>query len=282
MSTLKTLVVLSSELHPQHITDIAHLTDAPHLDHPAPDVARMRGANFEKRQAALALCRQYGYDAAYVDSGKHFADFRLLVSDMDSTLISIECIDELADLHGIKPQIAAITERAMRGELDFSASLRERVALLEGLPEAALEQVYRERVRLNPGAEQVLAACKRFGIKTLLVSGGFTYFTDRLKAEYGLDYAYSNQLEIVDGKLTGKVLGDIIDAEAKKRLLIEIRTRLKLKPAQVLAMGDGANDLPMLSEAGVGVAYHAKPAVSAAADIAIERAGLDALLKLYH
>ncbi|OHX13123.1 phosphoserine phosphatase SerB [Chromobacterium sphagni] len=282
MSTLKTLVVLAPQPDPQHITDIAHLAEAPHLDHPGADIVRMRGAKAERRQEVIALCHRHGYDAAYIDNGKHLGDFRLLVSDMDSTLINIECIDEIADIKGIKPQVAEITERAMRGELDFSAALQERVALLAGLPESALEQVYRERLRLNPGAEQLLSACRRLGIKTLLVSGGFTYFTDRLKADYGLDYAYANQLEIVDGRLTGRLSGEIIDAVAKKQLLMATRSALKLKPEQVMAVGDGANDLPMLQEAGIGVAYHAKPRVSAAADIAIEHGGLDAILQLYH
>jgi phosphoserine phosphatase len=186
---------------------------------------------------------------------------------MDSTLITIECIDEIADMQGIKPQVAAITERSMRGELDFSASLRERVSLLAGLPESALEKVYQERLQLSPGAEQLLARCKENGIRFMLVSGGFTFFTERLKQQLGLDYAYANQLEVVDGKLTGRVVGDIVDAAAKQRLLIEKRTELGLRPEQVIAMGDGANDLLMLGEAGVGVAYRAKPVVQAKADV---------------
>ncbi|KJH66869.1 phosphoserine phosphatase SerB [Chromobacterium violaceum] len=282
MSTLKTLVVLAPQPDPQHITDIALLAEAPHLDHPHIDVVRMRGANPAHGASVLERCRAHGYDAAYVDSSLAFADFGLLVSDMDSTLINIECIDEIADIKGIKPQVAEITERAMRGELDFAAALRERVALLKGLDESALRQVYEERLRLNPGAERLLDACKRCGIKTLLVSGGFTYFTERLKADYGLDYAYANQLEIVDGKLTGRLQGDIVDAEAKKRLLIATRDALGLNPGQVIAVGDGANDLPMLREAGIGVAYHAKPRVSAEADIAIEHGGLDTILRLFH
>lgn len=281
MSTQQTLVVIAPQLDPRRIVDLAQLAEAPHLDHPLPDVARMRGANPERKTAVLAACREYGYDAAYVDSGRNLVDFRLLVSDMDSTLINIECIDEIADLQGLKAKVAAITERSMRGELDFADSLRERVALLAGLPESALETVYRERLRLNPGAEALLAACKRLGIKFMLVSGGFTFFTERLKAELGLDFAYANQLETDNGKLTGRVQGDIVDAAAKARLLRETRDALKLKPEQTLAVGDGANDLLMLAEAGVGVAYHAKPVVSARADIAIERGGLDTLLKLF-
>ncbi|KUM04348.1 phosphoserine phosphatase SerB [Chromobacterium subtsugae] len=279
MSAQKTLVVLAPQPDPQHLADIARLAGGqPTVGEGA---ARIRAVLPEHRRQAIEQCRRHGYDAAYVDSDKRLGDFGLLVSDMDSTLINIECIDEIADIKGLKPQVAEITERAMRGELDFGAALKERVALLAGLPESALEQVYRERLRLNPGAEALLAACRGLGIKTLLVSGGFTYFTDRLKADYGLDYAYANQLEIVDGRLTGRLTGDIIDAAAKQRLLMATRDALQLRADQVLAVGDGANDLPMLREAGVGIAYHAKPMVSAEADIAIERGGLDAILQLF-
>ena len=282
MSALKTLVVLAQQPDPQHLADIARLAGGQPPADAGGGIARIRAALPENRRQAIEQCHRHGYDAAYVDSGRRLADFGLLVSDMDSTLINIECIDEIADIKGLKPQVAEITERAMRGELDFAAALKERVALLKGLPESALEQVYRERLRLNPGARQLLAACREQGIKTLLVSGGFTYFTDRLKADYGLDYAYANQLEILDGRLTGRLAGDIIDAAAKQRLLVETRAALQLRADQVLAVGDGANDLPMLREAGVGIAYHAKPKVSAEADIAIERGGLDAILQLFH
>ncbi|MDF0607168.1 phosphoserine phosphatase SerB [Neisseriaceae bacterium TC5R-5] len=282
MSSPYTLVVQSDALNPAHIIDIAQLAEAPHLDQPLPTVARLRGASIALRTSVLARCDEYGYDAAYIETGRHLSDFRLLVSDMDSTLITIECIDEIADLHGLKPQVAAITERSMRGELDFTASLQQRIALLQGLPESALEQVYRERVRLSPGAESLLASCKRLGIKFMLVSGGFTFFTERLKADYGLDYAYANQLEIIDGKLSGRLLGDIVDAAAKQKLLIAHREMLRLRPEQVIAMGDGANDLLMLTAAGVGVAYHAKPVVRAQADIAINHGGLDRLLNYFH
>ncbi|AXT47496.1 phosphoserine phosphatase SerB [Chromobacterium rhizoryzae] len=282
MSLAYTLVIQADTLDPHHLHELAHLVEATHMDHPSPSVARLRGAAPAQRAAALALCEQWGYDGAYVEAGRSFADFGLLVSDMDSTLITIECIDEIADMNGLKPQVAAITERSMRGELDFAASLTERVTLLRGLQESALEQVYRERVKLMPGAEALLAACKRHGVKFMLVSGGFTFFTDRLKTELGLDFAYANQLEIENGALTGRVRGPIVDAAAKKRLLIQQREALGLKPEQVLAMGDGANDLQMLAEAGVGVAVHAKPVVRAQADIAVNHGGLDRILNLYH
>jgi phosphoserine phosphatase len=201
--------------------------------------------------------------------------------DMDSTLITIECIDEIADLQGIKPQVAAITARAMRGEIDFRASLTERVALLAGLPVAALERVYDERLRLSPGAERMIADVKAVGAKLLLVSGGFTFFTERLKHRLGLDFTLSNTLEFVDGKLTGRIAGDIVDASAKAAKLRQCAQALRGDDGIVVAIGDGANDLPMLALADVSIAYHAKPTVRAQATHAIDHCGLDAVLNLF-
>jgi len=203
------------------------------------------------------------------------------VMDMDSTLISIECIDEIADLMGLKAQISAITESAMRGELDFSASLKQRVALLKGLPEAALQRVIDERLKLNPGAHEWIAACKANNIKTMVVSGGFTFFANHVQQLLGLDYAVSNTLEILNGKLTGKILGDIVDAERKAQELTKLRDTLGLKTDQTIAIGDGANDLKMMAVATVGVAYHAKPVVQAQATYAINFNGLDAIAGLF-
>jgi phosphoserine phosphatase len=200
--------------------------------------------------------------------------------DMDSTLISIECIDEIADMVGIKPQISDITERAMRGELDFAQSLRERVALLKGLEESDLMRVLNERLKLNPGAVKWIAACKANNITTLLVSGGFTFFAERVKEMLNLDYAVSNSLEIIDGKLTGKVLGNIVDAQTKADELIKLREKLGLSSAQTIAIGDGANDLKMMSAAGIGIAYHAKPIVQAQASYALNHIGLDGAINL--
>lgn len=202
----------------------------------------------------------------------------LVVSDMDSTLINIECVDEIADFAGLKPQVAAITEAAMRGELDFAASLTQRVAALQGLDEAVLAQVYDERLQPNPGAEALLAGLKQLGIRFALVSGGFTFFTERLKQRLGLDYTRANLLEIEGGKLTGKVLGGIIDAEAKALFLHELCEELGLRPEQTIAMGDGANDLKMMAVAGMGVAYRAKPKVQAQSDVVLNHSGLDAVL----
>jgi phosphoserine phosphatase len=215
------------------------------------------------------------------------ADFRLIAFDMDSTLINIECVDEIAAAAGRKDEVAAITEAAMRGEIsDFKDSLRRRVALLEGVPESALEAVYRERLALNPGAETLVRACQRAGLKTLLVSGGFTFFTDRVRDRLGLDFTRSNVLDVADGKLTGRLVdqpwGDICDGAEKRRMLLETCQRVGCTPAQAIAVGDGANDLPMMGEAGLSVAYHAKPKVREQAMLAIDRGGLDRLLEVVH
>ena len=204
-----------------------------------------------------------------------FGELGLIVSDMDSTLITIECIDEIAACTGLKERVAEITERAMRGELDFEQSLRSRVALLAGLDERVLADVYENVLRLSPGAEFLLDECKAHGVKFMLVSGGFTFFTERLQQRLGFEYQHANILEIENGKLTGRLKGRIIDAQAKADLLREYRDRLGLQPHQVLAMGDGANDIPMLKEAGVGVAYRAKPKAQAVADACINFGGLE-------
>lgn len=227
------------------------------------------------------FCAEQNIDCAYVQDKQLLDNFGLCVMDMDSTLISIECIDEIADMVGIKPQVAAITERAMQGELDFAQSLRERVALLKGLTEADLMRVLNERLQLNPGAKEWIEACKKHNITTLLVSGGFTFFAERVKAMLGLDYAVSNTLEIIDGKLTGRVLGDIVDAQRKADELTQLRDRLGLSATQTIAIGDGANDLKMMAAAGAGVAYHAKPVVQAQADYALNHVGLDGVINLF-
>jgi phosphoserine phosphatase len=210
-------------------------------------------------------------------------DFKLAAFDMDSTLINIECIDEIADAAGKKTEVAAITEAAMRGEItDFRDSLRRRLALLKGVPESALEAVYAKRLQINPGVEKTVQAMKNAGIKLLLVSGGFTFFSDRVAKRLGFDFTRANVLEIEGGLLTGRVIqqtwGDIVDGHEKKRTVLEIVAQLGIEPKQVIVVGDGANDLSMMGVAGLSVAYHAKPKVREQAMIAINEGGMDELL----
>ena len=213
------------------------------------------------------------------------SQFKLVAFDMDSTLINIECIDEVADAAGRKAEVAAITEAAMRGEIaDYKDSLRQRVALLRGVPASALAEVYEERLRLNPGAQQLVQACQNAGLRTLLVSGGFTYFTDRIRDQLGIDFTRSNVFQIENGLLTGRMVhqawGDICDGEEKRRMLLQTCQDLGISPAQSIAMGDGANDLPMMGVAGLSVAYQAKPKVRDQAMVAINAGGLDRLLEV--
>lgn len=253
---------------------------------PEPDCAdekRMRflveeGFSLSEKDAALLGSRQIDH-AVLPDMD--FGELGLIVSDMDSTLITIECVDEIAAGVGLKDKVAEITERSMRGELDFEQSLRSRVALLAGLDEQILADVYENVLKLSPGAEFLLDECKRHDVKFLLVSGGFTFFTERLQQRLGFEYQHANVLEIENGRLTGRLKGRIIDAQAKADLLREYRSRLGLQPHQVLAMGDGANDIPMLKEAGIGVAYRAKPKARAAADACINFGGLERVRGLF-
>lgn len=232
--------------------------------------------SFVLPDAVLAKLNQQKIDYAILPQ-LNFADLGLIVSDMDSTLITIECIDEIAAGVGLKAQVAEITEQSMRGELDFEQSLRRRVALLKGLREEVLQEVYDHVLQLSAGAEYLLAECKKHNVKFVLVSGGFTFFTERLKTRLGLDYAYANVLKSEHGVLTGELEGRIIDAQAKADLLRQHREELGLRPEQVLAMGDGANDIPMLQAAGWGVAYHAKPKARQFADMCIQHNGLEAV-----
>jgi phosphoserine phosphatase len=213
-------------------------------------------------------------------------EFKLIAFDMDSTLINIECVDEIADAAGRKAEVAAITDAAMRGEIaDYKESLRQRVALLKGVTVAHMEQVYTQRLQLHPGAAELVAACKAAGLKVLLVSGGFTFFTDRIRDRLGIDFARSNVLEVQDGALTGRMVnqawGDICDGAEKRRTLLEVASLLGIEPTQCIAMGDGANDLPMMGAAGLSVAYHAKPKVREQAMVAINSGGLDRLLEVF-
>jgi len=216
-----------------------------------------------------------------------FSDFKLFAFDMDSTLINSECVDEIADAAGRKAEVAAITEAAMRGEItDYKESLRKRVALLKGVTVAHMEEVWRQRLQLNPGAETLVKACQAAGMKVLLVSGGFTFFTDRVRDRLNINWTRSNVLEVVKGELTGRMVdqdwGDICDGEEKRKMLLQTCTQMGITPSQAIAMGDGANDLPMMGVAGLSVAYHAKPKVREQAMVAIEEGGLDRLLEVFH
>ena len=233
------------------------------------------------RAGVPEACAARGLDAAFVPRTRRLADVRVVAMDMDSTLITIECIDEIADMQGLKTEVAAITEAAMRGELDFRESLTRRVALLKGLDASALHQVFEERLRLSPGAQGLLQGMKTAGLRSVLVSGGFTYFTDRLKDMLALDMTRANLLEVVDGKLTGQVIGEIIDAEAKRQTVIDECERLGVPPTAAVVIGDGANDLAMMSVAGLSVAFRAKPVVQAKAHVTLNYAGLDGVLNLF-
>jgi phosphoserine phosphatase len=213
------------------------------------------------------------------------SDYKLVAFDMDSTLINIECVDEIAAVAGRKQEVAEITEAAMRGEItDYKDSLRRRVALLAGVPEAALQQVYDQRVQLNPGVEAFVAACRAAGLKTLLVSGGFTFFSERIRHRLGLDFARANVLGVAGGRLTGTLFdrpwGDICDGAEKRRVLLEVCELMGIETAQAIAVGDGANDLPMMGVAGLSIAFHGKPAVRQQAMISIEQGGMERALEV--
>jgi phosphoserine phosphatase len=237
-------------------------------------------ASAAMRQVVTDAAAAEQVDASFIAAGRSLADFKLVAMDMDSTLITIECIDEIADMQGLKAEVSEITEAAMRGELDFAASLTRRVALLKGLDADALGRVYEERLKISMGGEAMLAGVKAAGLKTLLVSGGFTYFTQRLQERLGLDTTHANVLEIVDGKLTGRVVGGIVDAEEKKRTVERVCAEMGIKPSQAIVMGDGANDLSMMSIAGLSLAFRAKPVVRAQASVALNFMGLDGILNV--
>jgi phosphoserine phosphatase len=276
---MSNLVLQAPTLERTQVDALATLFDSAAVEAIGPGAFRLKGVPV--REAVASWCEERHIDHAWMPEGRRFADLKLLAMDMDSTLITVECIDELGDLAGKRAEIASITARAMRGELDYPASLRRRVALLAGLQESALERVYAERVRLTPGAQELISECKKQGVKLLLVSGGFTFFVERLKERLGIDYTISNVLEIQNGRLTGEVLGDIVDAEAKAAKFRQVAAELKAEKHQTVAIGDGANDLQMMAEAGVSVAFRAKPVVRAQASCALNWSGLDAVVRLF-
>ena len=284
-ATSRWFILEGRNLTAAQVQAIAQLAGAAAVEKVAPQAWRLVPDAALPAPAVLARMREtaarFGADINLIARPRLLADYRLAVMDMDSTLITIECIDEIADMLGIKPEVAAITEAAMRGEIAYTESLRRRVALLKGLDVSTLDRVYDERLRLSPGAETMLAAFRQAGLKTLLVSGGFTFFTDKLKSRLGLDFTHSNVLGIADGKLTGEVVGPIVDADEKARTLLATCARLGCAPEQAIAMGDGANDLAMMKVAGLSVAYRAKPVVRAQAMTALNHNGLDAALRLF-
>ena len=273
------LVLQSPEATAQQAAALAEQCGAAAPELLAEHAWRLRGAT--RRAGVAEWCEAHRLDHAWVPEGRRFGELKLLAMDMDSTLITIECIDELGSSINKKNEIAAITAQAMRGEIDYPASLRQRVALLAGLSEDLLQDVYDEKLRLSPGAERLVAACKRHCVKLLLVSGGFTFFTERLKQRLELDETIANVLEIDNGRLTGRVLGGIVDASAKAAKFRQMARRLGATREQTVAIGDGANDLKMMAEAGTSIAWRAKPVVRAQATHALDYSGLDGVLNLF-
>ena len=274
------LVIQGNDVETTDLKRIAKLAGASGIESIGPQAFRLRNAS--AADGIREICEGAALDHAFIPEDRVLADFRLLAMDMDSTLITVETIDELADMAGRKPRVAEITARAMRGEIEYDESLRRRVELLEGIDEKALAQVYDERVRLSPGAERLIASAKQLGMHTLLVSGGFDYVTERLKSRLGLDRARANRLDIRNGKLTGGLIGTIVNADGKRDTLLEMCTELGIPPARVIAIGDGANDLKFMAEAGVSIAYRAKPVVRAQATHTVNHVGLDGILNLFN
>lgn len=273
------LIIQGLEVNNSDLRALAKLSQADGIERISGQAFRLTNATHSK--AISEYCTQAELDFAFVNADRKLADFKLIAMDMDSTLLAIESIDEIADIQNIKPQVAAITLQTMQGEISFEESLTRRTALLRGLHYDALQKVYDKRVKLNPGAEKMLQQSKLAGLKTMVISGGFTFFTERIKARLGFDFAAANVLEIEDDKLTGKVVGEIIGRQGKAQVLKKTRDELGIKRAQIIAIGDGANDLDMMTEAGVSIAYHAKPIVREHATYSIDYVGLDGVINLF-
>ncbi len=274
------LIIQGLEVENSDLRALAKLSNATQIERITGQAFRL--VNAKQQKDIVEYCIEASLDFAFVNHSMRLTDFGLVAMDMDSTLLAIECIDEIADMCHAKPQVAAITLRTMRGELSFAESLTQRTALLQGLPQDTLQKVYDKRVQLNPGAEEMLKRFKTAGLKTMLISGGFTFFTDRIKTKLGLDYAAANTLEIKDNKLTGKVTGEIIGAQEKAEVLKQVCNDLGLKREQVIAIGDGANDLKMLAESGISIAYHAKPIVQEKTTYTINHVGLNGVINLFN
>ena len=272
------LIIQGIEIETSDLRELAKLSGASQIERINGNAFRLIDAS--RQDCISEFCLEAELDFAFVDEHKNLNHFRLMAMDMDSTLVGIETIDEIADIHGIRKQVAEITEKTMYGEVDFSEGLIQRVALFKGLDHSVLQRVYDERLMFNPGAEKMLKQMKIAGIKTMLISGGFTFFTDKLKDRLGLDYTFANTLEIVNGKLTGRLVGEVFGAKGKGQVLNKICNELGFKKENLIAIGDGANDLPMFAEAGVSIAYHAKPIVQENATYSINHVGLDGVINI--
>jgi len=275
------LVVQGAEVAHPDLEALCTLARANAIERIEAQAFRIRGADPAARDAVARHCEAASLDWGFVPDGRRLADFGLLAMDMDSTLITIECIDEIADFAGRKAQVAAVTAAAMRGEIDWPRSLRQRVSALAGLDEGVLERVYRERLQLTPGAQSLVDAARKAGLKTLLVSGGFSYFTDRLRDRLGLDEAHANALVIEAGRIAGRVTGPLVDADGKAAHVARMRDALGLARERVLVIGDGANDLAMMAEAGTSIAYQAKSVVREKASYTLANVGLEGVLALF-
>lgn len=273
------LIIQGLDVNNSDLRSVAKLSHADGIE-------RVTGQAFRLTNAVYSndipeFCLQSELDFAFVNPEQKLSDIKLIVMDMDSTLLAIESIDEIADMQNIRPQVSAITQQTMRGEISFEESLTRRTWLLRGVHQDALQKVYDERVRLSSGADKMLQQAKRFGIKTMVLSGGFTFFTERVKERLGLDFAAANVLEIENNKLTGKVVGEIIGREGKAQVLKQVGDTLGLRREQIIAIGDGANDLGMMAESGISIAYHAKPIVKQHATYSINYVGLDGVINLF-
>ena len=276
---MEDLILQGLEVETRDLKEIAQLSGATRIENIGENAFRLHSP--KTKTGVAERCAEARLDHAFVPADRKLSDFKLLVMDMDSTLITIETIDELADLVGFKEEVAAITAQAMRGEIEYDQSLRDRVAVLDGLPETDLDRLITERLKLSPGAEKMIAGVKNAGLKILLVSGGFTYVTERLQQRLGIDYIKSNKLGVEDGHLTGELEGPIVNADGKREALLLVKQQLGIEKHQIIAMGDGANDLKFMAEAGVSIAYHAKPVVRERATLAFDYVGLDGVLRLW-
>ena len=273
------LIIQGTEVENYDLRSLAKLACTDQIEKITGQAFRLR--NIQQQDGIAEYCKNVNLDFAFVNANQALSDFKLIALDMDSTLLAIESIDEVADMHHIKQQVAEITLKTMRGEISFEESITQRTALLGGLHANALQRVYDERVQLSPGAEVLLMKARNAGLKTMVISGGFTFFTDRIKERLNLDFTAANTLEIKDNKLTGKVLGKILGRKGKAEVLKHVCNKHAIEHKQVIAIGDGANDLDMMAAAGISIAYHAKPIVQEQATYSINHVGLDGVINLF-